>query len=311
MKKTASLLALLLLATLPIACVGRTPIKPYDGSIAVEDQPVEPDETADYEPEELADTIDVPSKRMGRNIKAIIVLPGDYRDPERADMRYPVVYLLHGYDGSYRDWYNHAELHNIAFANDIIIVCPDGQDSWYFDSPIDPKMQFETFVSSELVAYVDAHYRTTPDRQHRGISGLSMGGHGALFLAMRHPDVFAACASMSGGVDITKFPKSWKIAQRLGPYDANPQRWVEHSVAGQVKNLKPGQLDILIDDGYDDIFFTVNQDLHKALLDKGIQHEYTVRPGRHSWDYWVNALDNHIMFFCHHFEALSDNNDRK
>ena len=119
-----------------------------------------------------------------------------------------------------------------------IIVCPDGQDSWYFDSPVDPKMQFETYVSQELVAYIDSHYRTYANRYMRAITGLSMGGHGSLFLAFRHPDVFWSCGSMSGCMDITKFPEKWHIKDRLGEYASNKQSWQDHAVCNQIDKVK-------------------------------------------------------------------------
>ncbi|MBR5102463.1 MAG: prolyl oligopeptidase family serine peptidase, partial [Muribaculaceae bacterium] len=169
-----------------------------------------------------------------------------------------------------------------------------------FDSPIDPKMQFETYVSSELVKYVDKNYRTMADKRFRAITGLSMGGHGALWLAWRHPDVFGSCGSMSGGVDITKFPDRWHIQKRLGKYEKNPKAWETHAVINLVPTLKNGQ-NIIIDDGYDDLFYKVNMNLHEALRTKGIDHDFIVRPGKHSWDYWINALDYHVMFFMKAF----------
>ena len=247
-----------------------------------------------------ADTIEVMSQAMGRNIKNVVVKPQQYVD-DVTSVRYPVLYLLHGADGCYNDWSRKADLHRLADQYNVIIVCPDGQDSWYFDSPIDPKMQFETYVSKELVSYIDSHYRTIANRYMRAITGLSMGGHGALFLAFRHPDVFWSCGSMSGNMDITQFTDRWHIRARLGNYEDNPQRWHDHAVVNQldrVKNcpLKPAQ-NILIDDGLNDIFIKNNIAIHDKMVEMGIDHDFTVRPGRHSWTYWVNSLDYHMMFF--------------
>ena len=253
-----------------------------------------------------ADTIEVMSQAMGRNIKNVVVKPQQYFYDVEDDNRYPVLYLLHGADGCYNDWSRKADLHRLADRYGVIIVCPDGQDSWYFDSPIDPKMQFETYVSKELVSYIDSHYRTIANRYMRAITGLSMGGHGALFLAFRHPDVFWSCGSMSGNMDITQFTDRWHIRARLGDYENNPQRWHDHAVCNQldkVKNcpLKPAQ-NILIDDGLNDIFIKNNIAIHDKMVEMGIDHDFTVRPGRHSWTYWVNSLDYHMMFFDKAFD---------
>ena len=253
-----------------------------------------------------ADTVEVMSQAMGRNIKNVVIKPTEYANADLQEKQYPVLYLLHGAFGCYSDWSEKANLDSLANCYHVIIVCPDGQDSWYFDSPIDPKMQFETYVSKELVEYIDSHYRTLANRYMRAITGLSMGGHGALFLAFRHPDVFWSCGSMSGNMDITNYPDKWHIKDRLGEYAANEQRWRDHAVCNLVDQVKacplqPAQ-NIIIDDGLNDIFIKNNIALHEQLVEKGIEHDFTVRPGRHSWDYWVNSLDYHMMFFDKAFE---------
>ena len=240
------------------------------------------------------DTVEVASAKMGRNIKNVVVVPEAYL--KGGAERYPVLYLLHGADDNYMAWPSHVDLKQKALQYGMIIVCPDGQDSWYFDSPIDPKMQFETYVSKELVDYIDAHYRTLASADKRAITGLSMGGHGALWLAWRHPDVFKHCGSMSGGVDITKFPDRWNIDKRLGRYASSKGVWATHSVASLVPSLKAGQ-NIIIDCGDRDFFFEVNMALHKALEEKGIAHDFTIRAGQHSWQYWVESLEKHLKFF--------------
>lgn len=249
------------------------------------------------------DTIKVMSTKMGRTITNMVFVPEQYL--KGGEERYPVLYLLHGADDNYAAWSNHVDLKQKATQYGMIIVCPDGQDSWYFDSPVDPKMQFETYVSQELVAYIDSHYRTYANRYMRAITGLSMGGHGSLFLAFRHPDVFWSCGSMSGCMDITKFPEKWHIKDRLGEYASNKQSWQDHAVCNQIdkvkaSTLKPAQ-NIIIDDGTKDIFYSHNVTMHEILLENNIDHDFIVRPGAHSWDYWVNALDYHMVFFSKAF----------
>ena len=251
------------------------------------------------------DTVEVMSQAMGRAIKNTVIVPAQYFDEKLQEERYPVLYLLHGAYGEYNNWAKKTDLDAIASQYGVIIVCPDGQDSWYFDSPIDPKMQFETYISKELVAYIDNSYRTYDSRYMRAITGLSMGGHGALYLAWRHPDVFWSCGSMSGGVDITNYPDNWHIKDRLGEQASNRQRWHDNTVTNMVGLLKASDLtpaqNIIIDDGLNDIFIKDNIALHDKLVEAGIDHDFTVRPGRHSWDYWINSLDYHILFFSKAF----------
>ena len=244
----------------------------------------------------IVDTIDVMSAKMGRVIKNTIVLPAQYTQKKNPVKFYPVVYLLHGAMGCYRDWPKKADLRSLASQYGVIIVCPDGQDSWYFDSPIDPNFQFETYVVHELRNYVETHYRTINHPKYRAITGLSMGGHGALWLAWRHPDIYGSCGSMEGGVDIYNYPNRWKVNERLGDFENNKEVWREHSVIYLVPTLEPGQ-NIVIDAGKDDIFICANNALHEALDRHGIPHDYVIRPGKHSWTFWVNALDYQMLFF--------------
>ncbi len=167
---------------------------------------------------QTVDTIEVFSAKMNRNIKNVVILPKGY--DKSKDKTYPVLYLLHGHSGKYDSWIKGTKktLPEDATRWDMIIVCPDGQNSWYWDSPVDPKMQFETYMSSELVSYIDKNYNTIASPTGRAVTGLSMGGHGGLWLGITHPEVFGACGSMSGGVDIRPFPDDFQISEQLGKY---------------------------------------------------------------------------------------------
>lgn len=246
------------------------------------------------------DTVLIHSKSMGKDLYAIVVLPEEHN---HTTTLFPVVYLLHGYGGDYRNWSKHADLGMAADEFGFILVCPDGgKSSWYLDSPIDPRSQYESFITGELVLWIDSHYHTIPDRKGRVITGLSMGGHGALFLAIRHPDIYRAVGSMSGGVDLTYSTKKWELAQRLGSYESFPERWHDNSVVNMVDQLVNIDLAIVVDCGVDDFFIEINRKLHKKLLDSKVPHDYYERPGRHNWNYWVNALSYHLLFFEKTFE---------
>lgn len=245
------------------------------------------------------DTIQVESKAMHKTIKNIVVLPDDYK----SNQTYPVVYLLHGASGDYKDWVLKAPgSKNLADTYQVIIVCPDGGNtSWYFDSPVDSTYKYETFVSKELVNYIDNHYATIKDKAGRAITGLSMGGHGALYLSFRHQDLFGAAGSMSGGVDIRPFPNNWDIAKRLGTLEQNPDNWNKNTIVNMVDLLKNGSLKLIIDCGVNDFFYGVNGDLHKKLLEAKYPHDYIERPGVHNWPYWANAVKYQLLFFNEFF----------
>ena len=258
------------------------------------------------------DTIAVKSEKMGREIKNVVIVPAEYNDPEMQEEQYAVLYLLHGYGGTHDNWIKKKpELQDLASEYSVIIVCPDGQDSWYLDSPIDPKMQYETYMTKELISFIDNNYRTIADPKFRAITGLSMGGHGAMSLALKHPDIFWQCGSMSGGVDIVPFPKSWKIKERLGVYEDNKERWKEASVQGIVEKLESTDQRIIIDCGVDDFFHKVNLTLHETLVEKKIAHDYISRPGRHNWAFWCNSIDFQLLFFSKGFAEAAAKAEKK
>ncbi|WP_421943533.1 alpha/beta hydrolase [Pedobacter sp.] len=254
------------------------------------------------------DTVLTRSNAMKKDIKAAVVKPDNYSK----DKKYPVLYLLHGAGGKFSDWVNNtpdkATVKKLSDTHQIIVVCPDGGvTSWYFDSPQDPTYRYETYVATELVSYIDSHYSTIKDRTGRAITGLSMGGHGGLYLGFRHQDVYGACGSMSGGVDIRPFPENWDLAKRLGKYSEYPERWENNTVINLTHLLTPNKLAIIIDCGTGDFFYKVNVALHDKLVDRNIPHDFIIRPGVHNMEYWGNAVVYQTLYFSRYFEKANKN----
>ena len=249
------------------------------------------------------DTITIASEYISPAMKVVVITPAGYDDPVNATRRYPVVYLLHGAGDDYRCWPTRTQpaLDSLATRWNMIFVCPDGRNSWYFDSRTNPAMQMESFFTKTLVPHIDANYRTRPEASQRAITGLSMGGHGALRLAMLHPDIWANAGATSGGVDFTPWPNGWNIDKALGKYNENKELWHNSTVISLVPTLKPGQLNIIFDCGVDDFFFNVNNNLHDALLQAKIPHDYITRPGGHTHQYWRNAILYQLQYFNDRF----------
>lgn len=247
----------------------------------------------------IVDTVETHSTSMKKKIKAVVIRPDNYANAQPL----PVVYLLHGYSGNYADWILKARgFEKAADQYNMMIVCADGgYSSWYFDSPVDDKYKYETYISDELVKWVDKNYKTIANRKGRAITGLSMGGHGALFLAFRHQDVFGAAGTMSGGVDIRPFPNNWDMALRLGKYAEKPENWEKNTVINMLHLLTPNSLSLIIDCGSEDFFYKVNVNLHDKLLERNIPHDFTSRPGGHNWPYWNNAIKYQLLFMNTYF----------
>lgn len=244
------------------------------------------------------------SKSMNKDIGAVVVTPEGYPGQQP----YPVLYLLHGYSDQCDAWITKVPaVKDYADQYDFIIVCPDGNySSWYLDSPVDSSFNYETYTARELPQWVDEHFNTIRSREGRAITGLSMGGHGAFYLAFRNQDIFGAAGSMSGGVDIRPFPKNWDLAKRLGAYAEHPDNWEKNSVINLVYLLAPGSLKLAFECGTGDFFYQVNCNLHKKLLERNIPHDFTVRPGIHNWEYWTNAIAYQTLFFHHYFIQKKD-----
>jgi len=248
------------------------------------------------------DTVIVESKSMNKSISNLVITPDTYSSQKE---RFPVIYLLHGAGGNHLDWSSKVpEIINYADQHNLIIVCPDGAvTSWYFDSPIDKTMQYETYVSKELIAVVDKKYNTLANKNGRAITGLSMGGHGAFYLAFKHSGLWGAAGSMSGGLDILPFPRNWDISKRLGTYSENKDVWEENTVINLVHLLDGKNLKLIFDCGVDDFFYDANKRMHQKLIERNIPHDYTERPGKHNWEYWTNSIKYQLLFFEGFFKS--------
>lgn len=247
------------------------------------------------------DTLSVFSAQMNKPVKVVVIQP-DQSDKTKP---LPVIYLLHGFGGNYASWLRDApQLKQKANEMQALLVLPDGgRGSWYFDSPVNPSVKYESFIVNELVPFIDANYTTIHSRTFRAITGLSMGGHGAFYLALRHKDIFGAAGSICGGVDFRPFPANWDLSKVLGPIDQYADNWNKNTVVNMVDSLKSGELQLIFDCGVDDFFLNVNRALHQKLGDQKVAHDYIERPGAHNSAYWRNSIDYQLVFFKKYFSA--------
>jgi S-formylglutathione hydrolase FrmB len=246
------------------------------------------------------DTVSVFSSKMKKEVKNVVIVPENYTTRKH----YPVVYLLHGFSDNYAKWVTAVpSIKNYATQFQIILVCPDGgYSSWYMDSPIDLSSQYESYIIKDLLTYIDTHYSTIPERSARAITGLSMGGHGALYLAIRNKKLFGSAGSMSGGVDLRTSTRKFDIAKRIGNIETHQDEWDNRSVINMVDGLKNNEINLIIDCGVSDIFYQINAGLHRRLLSLNIDHDYIERPGAHNWEYWANSILYQLIYFDRCFE---------
>jgi len=293
-------------------------------------------------------TAKLASAALGADKSYVVYLPAGY--DAAAERRYPVIYMLHGLGGDETNWVGPGKLAQAADAMNLqaIVVMPDADTGFYanglaavdkaaclrtapvFSPGEDPEAfcvtfpRYEDYIVQDLVAHVDATYRTIADRDARGIGGLSMGGFGALGLAMRHQDVFSATASHSGAVSIlydgphpyaagkavfaTEVSTRGKEIEPIGAllrgiFGKDVAHWRSYDPAHLAANLKDGDLAIYLDCGTEDEFLFQDSTtyVHDLLTERGVTHEFYVGPGHHDFAFWADRIDDSLGFFVRAF----------
>jgi enterochelin esterase-like enzyme len=235
-----------------------------------------------------------------------IYLPPSYSLPEAARLRYPVIYMLHGWPGS------EGNLLELGRANatadsliaqheipEIIMVFPNGAGSGllgrsYWINSYDGRRRVADFVTRDLIAWIDGHYRTRPVPSARGIIGISEGGDAAVNLAFRHPDLFCACGGHSGDYVLEK---GLGTGAFLGPEPGATALLQENSPALYAARIAPRlrRLHIYLDCGVEDESLAHSRAFHGLLDSLRVPHEYHEYPGSHGWGYWRRHLRESLL----------------
>jgi putative tributyrin esterase len=283
------------------------------------------------------------SQSLGVTKRLYVYLPPSYgRDPAR---RYPVAYYLHGLYGSETDWLAKGNIDAAAdslFTHgtpEAIIVLPDGDDGWYttWVAPVGytacadtlhteapsrycvPQARYDDYIARDIVQYIDRTYHTRHNRESRGIGGLSMGGYGAISLALRYPDVFGLAASHSGVVSPLYYgphpfaePARYaetpdelkKVTESLwdryrGYWGTDLERWRAADPAHIVASARrSGQAlpSLFFDCGTEDGLVDQNRAFHAELTRLGVVHQYGEWPGAHTWRYWSTHVPQSLAW---------------
>jgi S-formylglutathione hydrolase FrmB len=251
----------------------------------------------------VARRVDLTSPALGRPSTFLAYVPQDAAAPHAL---LPVVYLLHGATGRWTDWSEHAHraLQALAHRLRLVVVTPDGgtgdDDGWYLDAT--PGKGYRSHLLGEVLPAVEGALPVAPVR---GIAGLSMGGHGAVTLALTNPGLFRSASSMSGVLDLTHARERPALQQRLGTYEDQPARWEEHSALHLVEahpEVARG-LPLLITVGASDHWAPVNRTFHQALNRLGVDHTFEETPGGHDWPYWSAQLERHLAWHAARLRA--------
>lgn len=211
--------------------------------------------------------------------------------------RFPVLYLLHGLYGDYLNWDTRTNLERYAQKYELIVVMPDAGDSWYTNSATDPKDKFEDYIGKDLLAEIDGKLRTLRSRHSRAIAGLSMGGYGALKIALRNHDDFAFAGSLSGALNAPqdlgdKRPEFRdQLLKVFGPPGSAVR--ADNNVFTALQSTKRKDLPYFyLACGSSDSFLPVNRDFAAQLSSQSAAYEYHETPGEHAWDYWDRSVQD-------------------
>jgi len=261
------------------------------------------------------DNLTMNSEILNMDRNYAIYLPPDYETSSRS---YPVLYLLHGLGDDQTGWIQFGEVKKIADnaiingdATPMIIVMPDANtgEVGYFNIPSKDWM-YEDFFFNELMPHVESKYRIKSDKRFRAISGLSMGGGGTLTYALHRPDLFSAAAPLSSATGSTDVEESLKRIRRYG-FEFTRAEMQSLLKANHplelIKDIPLNKLNSVrwyIDCGDDDYLFEDNSLLHIAFSKRGINHEYRVRDGAHTWTYWRESLPTVLEFVSQGFHQF-------
>jgi len=230
------------------------------------------------------------SSAIGRTIAYRVLVPEHYDDDLR---RFPVLYLLHGLTGDFKDWTTKTNVAEYTRRLPLVIVMPDAENSWYTNSAGEPAQKFEDYLLKDLVDDVEAKFRVIRSRYGRAIAGLSMGGYGALKMALKRPGQFALAGSFSGALAVARDSdfnsrmgaEGERVLRIFGP--AGSQTRTENDVFALAAAAKPATAPyIYMDCGTDDGLLDSNRELAAILRRTELKYEYHEVPGAHTWDYW-------------------------
>jgi enterochelin esterase-like enzyme len=217
----------------------------------------------------------ISSSILDMDVNYSVYLPPSYE----SGGPFPVLYLLHGYYGNHLDWPRNGmrqimdrEL-NSGNSTEMIVIMPDGMDSFYIDDFDERKLDYEQFFFQEFVPELESKFNIVKAKTHRGIAGLSMGGYGATTYGLKYHHLFSFAYSMSGVVFLDeKFENIFEI--------------VNSKTSTKLTQLPK----IFLDCGTEDFLFDSNDYLSNFLTQKNIEHTFIKGIGAHEWSYWVNSL---------------------
>jgi putative tributyrin esterase len=235
--------------------------------------------------------INFPSRQLGMPSRMLVLTP-----PGKGP--FATLYLLHGYGDDYTAWTRQTFLERYAARCPIMIVMPQIGKSYGVNEAGPLGNHWEDYLVRDVVGFVDENFRTAPEAASRGIAGNSMGGYASLMLALRHPDMFGACCSLSGAAYFahSPHPKGESVKDELaaalpkGEYDC-------FALAEKLARSGAARPKVRLECGDKDFLLPSNRQLHEHLNQVGYEHEYLEYEGGHNWLVWEAHLPAMLEYF--------------
>lgn len=236
------------------------------------------------------------SKALDKITTVNVILPERVKADEKAGslgVPYKTLYLFHGLTSDYSAWMRKSSIERYAAEYNIAVVMPDVAKSWYSNTRYG--MNYFDFVADELPAVCRGYFRDMSDqREDNYVAGLSMGGYGALKVALLRPDAFGGCASLSGSIDITRRGRTYNLPEWRSIFDFQMEHpseleGTEHDLFAMTrKNAAEGRPfpKLYVWCGTEDVLIKTNREYRDLLTELGVEHRYEESEGDHSWKWW-------------------------
>jgi S-formylglutathione hydrolase FrmB len=227
------------------------------------------------------------SAALGREVTYRIFLPTRID----AGAKLPVVYLLHGNGGGFKDWSNNSYVARYA-AKGLILVMPEGGGSYFMNAVEKPRDRYEDFVTRDLVGDVGTRFPVRMDREGRAVVGVSMGGFAAVTLALRHPEMFVFSGAISPAIDVPERHFTWRRAAQwwgfrtiFGPWESAERSARDPFVLARSADVREVTYFYLTAGEQEPLQEPIRR-FAERLHARGIAYEFHTKPGGHDWAEW-------------------------
>jgi len=231
------------------------------------------------------------SAALNRDMQYRVIVPANIS----ASQKFPVLYLLHGGGGGFRDWSNYSDVAHYA-ERGLILVMPEGHSSYYTNSADRPRDRYEDYIVHDLIADVEHKFPVSAVRTSRAIAGVSMGGFGAVVLGLKHPDLFIFSGGLSSALDVPSRPFSikrigqWRDHRAIfGPWGSQSRRDSDPYILA--RSVDPSHMPYLfLSCGEQEGLLPANKKFATQLQTHHFRYEFHTGPGGHDWNQWNQQL---------------------